>query len=141
MEGGRELGEFSALHSTPFSRVSSSASKTFFAVMSISSAFFRSLMRAHVCREKHTILFRKENFQSNVWSEIDYDTIHVVSQVDVPSLIISARKTKKGLMKTNVYKDNEKSFFSPPCCPTPSGLGMTMYSYYKTFDNKSQSIK
>ena len=49
---GRELGEFSALHSTPFSRVSSSAaSKTFFAVMSISSTFFYKFDE-WTCQEK-----------------------------------------------------------------------------------------
>ena len=47
--------------------------------------------------------------------KIDYDTVQK-PQVDVQSLIISTRKTKKGLMKTNVYKDNEKSF-SPLAAP------------------------
>ena len=43
-------------------------------------------------------------------------TLYKSPNLDVQSLIISTRKTKKGLMKTNVYKDNEKSF-SPLTAP------------------------
>ena len=65
-------------------------------------------------------------------------TVYKSPNLDVQSLIISTRKTKKGLMKTNVYKDNEKSF-SPLTAPLHD-YGRRR-SQYKTFDNKSQSIK
>ena len=58
---------------------------------------------------------QKEFLKNQLLFKIDYDTVQK-PQVDVQSLIISTRKTKKGLMKTNVYKDNEKSF-SPLAAP------------------------
>ena len=58
---------------------------------------------------------QKEFLKNQLLLKIDYDTVQK-PQVDVQSLIISTRKTKKGLMKTNVYKDNEKSF-SPLAAP------------------------
>ena len=58
---------------------------------------------------------QKEFLKNQLLLKIDYDT-EQKPQVDVQSLIISTRKTKKGLMKTNVYKDNEKSF-SPLAAP------------------------